>query len=185
MSESHAHDVRTHSLPQHPLSLSFSPPLLLRGLLPTRDANCFCYLCQVPTLPRHILQTGPCSLSCFLCVCVSSCSRNEGGGERIKQKCAAICSKSLLPAVACRIATMRQIHTLSWRTSWWVVAVEELWCRRNEYTKLTRRTVNNREPYNSRGFLFRGIETHYMTKAEGRCCNFIGEKIFLLILVLF
>lgn len=103
---------------------------------------------------------------------VSSCSRNEGGGERIKQKCAAICSEFLLPAVACRIATMRQIHIVSWRTSWGVVAVEELWCRRNEDTKLPRRTVYNKEPYNSSGFLFNGSETHYVTKAKGRCCSF-------------
>lgn len=37
-----------------------------------RDANCFCYLCQVPTLPQHILQTGPGPSAAF-CVCL----RNE------------------------------------------------------------------------------------------------------------
>ena len=48
------------------------PPLSLSSLaapgLCLCDANCFCYSCQVPTLPQHILQTGPWSLSCFLCL---------------------------------------------------------------------------------------------------------------------
>lgn len=36
------------------------------------DANCFCYSCQVPTLPQHVLQTGPGPSAAF-CVCL----RNE------------------------------------------------------------------------------------------------------------
>lgn len=33
------------------------------------DANCFCFSCQVPTLPQHILQTGPGpSAAFFLCL---------------------------------------------------------------------------------------------------------------------
>ena len=46
-----------------------------------RDANCFCYLCQVPTLPRHILQTGPGPSAAF-CVCL----RNEKKKKQKKKK---------------------------------------------------------------------------------------------------
>lgn len=100
----------------------------------------------------------------------------EGAGG-IKQKCAAICSDFLLPAVACRIATMRQIHTLSRRTSWGVVAVGELWCRRNEDTKVTRRTVNNKELYNSRDDSCSVAEEHTVQqKQRGDVVILRGEK---------
>lgn len=99
--------VTTHTLspPTHTLSSTASG-------LSLRDANCFCYLCQVPTLPRHILQTGPGPSAAF-CVC----SRNEKE-KKNKTKCAAICSERTTvspPGCGCRIATMRQIHTLSQR----------------------------------------------------------------------
>lgn len=84
---------------QHPLSPAASGPCLC-------DANCFCYLCQVPTLPRHILQTGPGPSAAF-CVCL----RNE-------KMCAAICSKRTTvppPGRNCHGATMIHIHTLSLR----------------------------------------------------------------------
>lgn len=63
--------------------------------LSLRDANCFCYLCQVPTLPRHILQTGPGPSAAF-CVC----SRNEKEKKRSALPSAASAPLFLLPAVA-------------------------------------------------------------------------------------
>lgn len=86
-----------------PPSLSLSPAA--SGLC-LCDANCFCYLCQVPTLPQHILQTGPGPSAAF-CVCL----RNE-------KMCAAICSEHTTvppPGRDCQSATMMHIHTHSLR----------------------------------------------------------------------
>lgn len=47
-----------------------------------RDANCFCYLCQVPTVPQHIIQTEPGPLTAF-CVCL----RTERMPLAICEKC--------------------------------------------------------------------------------------------------
>lgn len=103
------------------------------------DANCFCYLCQVPTLPRHILQTGPGPSAAF-CVCL----RSE------KKMCAAICSECTTvppPGCDCLSATMVHIHTLSCecgkKSMWW----------RNTKTKLTHTTANKKQN-NSRGPCF-------------------------------
>lgn len=85
------------------LSLSLSPAA--SGLC-LCDANCFCYLCQVPTLPQHILQTGPGPSAAF-CVCL----RNE-------KMCAAICGVRTTvppPGRNCHGATMVHIRVLSQR----------------------------------------------------------------------
>lgn len=50
-----------------------------------RDANCFCYLCQVPTLPQHILQTGPGPSAAF-CVCLRN-EKNVGCHLQQAQHC--------------------------------------------------------------------------------------------------
>lgn len=101
------------------------------------DANCFCYLCQVPTLPQHILQTGPGPSAAF-CVCL----RNE-------KMCAAICSEHTTvppPGRDCQSATMKHTsHTLS--------EVEEAMWWRNEKTELTPTTAKMKQN-NSRGSCF-------------------------------
>lgn len=58
--------MRCHVFP--PSSLSLSPSPAAAGFC-LCDANCFCYLCQVPTLSQHILQTGPGPSAAF-CVCL-------------------------------------------------------------------------------------------------------------------
>lgn len=44
-----------------------APPPAASGLC-FLDANCFCYLCQLPTLTRHFPADKPRSLGCFLCL---------------------------------------------------------------------------------------------------------------------
>lgn len=92
---------------RHPLPLS--PPSPAASGLCLCDANCFCYLCQVPTLPQHILQTGPGPSAAF-CVCL-----------RNKKMCTAICGGHATvlspppPGCDCHRATMMHIHVLSQR----------------------------------------------------------------------
>lgn len=84
-------------------------------------------------------------------VSVSACSRNEGGGRRDKTK--VCCHLQRVPPPGCGLSDCHNetnSHTLSEDKIFWGAAVGELWCRRNEDTKLTKRTVNNKERYNSR-----------------------------------
>lgn len=129
---------------------SLSPSPAASGLC-LCDANCFCYLCQVPTLPQHILQTGPGPSAAF-CVCL----RNE-------KMCAAICSEHTTvppPGRDCQSATMIHIHTHSLseveKTMWWG----------NKKTKLTHTTANMKQN-NSRGSCFDAFSA-----LEGRHCTF-------------
>lgn len=98
--------MRCRVFPPSSPSLSLSLPPAASGLC-LCDANCFCYLCQVPTLPQHILQTGPGPSAAF-CVCL----RNE-------KMCAAICNEHTTvppPGRDCQSATMigyTFTHTLS------------------------------------------------------------------------
>lgn len=70
------------------------------------DANCFCYSCQVPTLPQHILQTGP-GPSADLCVCL----RSKFKKKKAKQKDVfAICNDC---ATAPHTPQLRHIFTVS------------------------------------------------------------------------
>lgn len=102
------------------------------------DANCFCYSCQVPTLPQHILQTGP-SPSAAFCVSLRSESLEKKKKKKHKTKRCA-CHLQLLrhcpppPAAA-------HFHTVSQN------------CGGNQEKKLTSTTANNTQN-NSRGSCF-------------------------------
>lgn len=99
------------------------------------DANCFCYSCQVPTLPQHILQTGP-SPSAAFCVCLRSESLEKKKKNAKQKDVLAICNYC---ATAPRL---RHISTQCLRT-----------VGGTKKTKLTSTTANNTQN-NSRGSCF-------------------------------
>lgn len=126
---------------QHPLPLSPLSPAA-SGLC-LRDANCFCYLCQVPTLPQHILQTGPGPSAAF-CVCLR-------GKKNVHSHLwwARHCSTPPPPGCGCHSATMMHIHVLSQRKK---KKKKKILCG-SKKTKLTY-TIANMKQNNSRGSCF-------------------------------
>lgn len=103
------------------------------------DANCFCYSCQVPTLPQHILQTSP-SPSAAFCVCLRSESLEEEKKSKTKNVLA-ICSYCTT-APPPHTPRLRHISTQCLRT-----------VGKTKKTKLTSTTANKTQN-NSRGSCF-------------------------------